>query len=185
MRLFNGSRWREGAERFTHFDHSINAVAHLRVPRISQDAPVPQSARAEFHSSAIPGDHLSSRDEISGFGASLLHTPETRDLDALLVFGERLVNVDHRVGRAKKWHRETAIGQLTSLGRAVEGGSQSRAIIPGGGLHVNFVKKAGAQELPIGRAVERDSPSHRQPPQSQLLSEVAAKMHHGSVEASL
>src|SRR5256886_577382 len=82
----------EQAERLAHLHHGVDAIPHVGVARVGEDAAVSEGARPELHAAAIPGDHPSRRNETRRLRTRLGPGRETRHLDTVAVRGDRRVD---------------------------------------------------------------------------------------------
>src|SRR5262249_59637678 len=83
MNFFKRHGRRKRTKRLTHLDHRIDTITHLRMARIGQNTAMPQRARPEFHSPAIPGDHSARRNHPRRFATSFLNRPQAPDFHAV------------------------------------------------------------------------------------------------------
>ena len=145
---------RERPERFALLDHGVDPVAHFGMAGIGQDAAIAEGARAEFHRAAIPRQHAALRDQLGGGGAGFFQRGE---------FAGRRFDWKTRRG---PWHRlivvggteqrdgHALVGDGAVFGGEIKRGAQRGAVVAGGGLDIEIVEEAGAQEMAIGGAVE-------------------------------
>src|SRR3569832_254670 len=61
INLLQRDGWRKRTERFTHFDHGIDALAHVGNAWVREDTAVAQRARTIFHAATEFGDGLTDR----------------------------------------------------------------------------------------------------------------------------
>src|SRR5262249_36429474 len=119
MNFFERHSRRKRTKRLTHLDHRIDTITHLRMARIGKNTAMPQRARPEFHSPAIPGDHSARRTQTRRFDESVMNPPESYYIDALHKLLQYIANLGHLIRRAIKRDCRSAIDHFARLRRAI------------------------------------------------------------------
>src|SRR6266699_2223603 len=111
-RWFDEHGWRERPERLPHFHHGVDAVAHLRVAGVGEDAAVAERSRPELHAAAIPRHHPAAGDEPGGLRTGLGQGVEASDLDSIAVRAEGRVDRGLRVPWSEEGHRQALVADF-------------------------------------------------------------------------
>jgi len=85
--------WGERPERLPHFHHGVDAIAHLGMAGVGEDAPVSQRPRAELHATTIPRHDPAPRDEPGGLRAGLAERGESLHLHPIAILCQCGVDV--------------------------------------------------------------------------------------------
>src|SRR5207247_7545161 len=85
----------------------VDAVAHLRLAGVGEDAAVAKRSRPELHAAPIPRHHPAAGDEPGGLRTGLGEGVEASDLDSVDVRAEGRVDRRLRVPWSEEGHRRS------------------------------------------------------------------------------
>ena len=145
VRFFHRTRRRKGPEGLALLYHGIDAVAHLGVPGIGQDAAIAERARSVLHASARPRDHAPVGDKFGCRGAGFVRRRVALPLNFAVEALQRGLDLDVAILRSEERNGKTLVGNLLCQCRAIERRAQRHAIVAGHGLNVDLVEKMRAR----------------------------------------
>src|ERR1700694_1511771 len=157
-RRFRQNRWRERPKNLPMFDPPVQNLLHVRAPRISNNAPIPQRPRAPFSSPLKPAHDLSFRDDSCRPPAHLFFRQLGNNIatprDATRVNSR--TNLSRRILRSPVsvvHHKRTRFPEL--LMPDVKRRPYRQASVPGSRLHVNLLEWSPVKNLAVRHTIER------------------------------
>src|ERR1035438_5945803 len=122
--LLNGTSGRKGTKGLALLDHGVDAVAHLGVAWIGEDASIAESTRAVFHAATIPGDDSTVGNETGCGGTGFFERMEAFPLDSAVEALQSGLDLGGGVARTKERCRQTVVGNWTGKRGAIECGAE-------------------------------------------------------------
>jgi hypothetical protein len=177
---------RERPEALAQLDDPVEPLLDVGDERIGEDRAVAERPRPVLHPALEPRDDLVRSQRARRVLRGVLRAAEVGPFEVILATQGRQ-HLLLRIGRPVEGERlDDLRGPI--LAPLVEGGERSpdgRAVIGGGGLHVDLVEDPVPGELAVEGAVQRDAACHAERPEPGRLAPVRDDMEQDPFQALL
>ena len=185
-RTLGGDGRRERPEALAQLDDPVEPLLDVGDERIGEDRAVAERPRPVLHPALEPRDDLVRSQRARRVLRGVLRAAEVGPVEVILAAQGRQ-HLLLRIGRPVEGERlDDLRGPI--LAPLVEGGQRrpdGRAVIGGGGLHVDLVEDPVPGELAVEGAVQRDAACHAERPEPGRLAPVRDDMEQDPFQALL